>query len=508
MSGIESIGNRINKLVISFLILFYLLSPALLHAGTSANLALKSWVYDYLERLEARGFIKSGILSTKPISRLEGRRLVDEALSLWNGLPDTEKEEMQEVYIMLNKLYREFSGELTSQGYFTPIDTAYLRYLYSDNTPDHLTTNNNGDILTKEQNVRIGISSALELLDYVSFYYNPEIRVRQNDWKVISGYGLLSIHNVDLVIGREPIWWGPGHHGALLMTNNAQPFDMVRLTSQSPFLLPWIFRWLGQFKPTLFVTQLEENRDYPHAKLMGMRLDFRTLSSFRFALSRVIMFGGEGRKGLTISDWFNILIANDNTEHGWTSSDIDNNQIMSLDFSVVINGLDRSLPFEGLKIYGEIGAEDSSGNGWPTERAYLAGLFVEEPAFFPNTSMRIEWATTAKNKKYSAWYTHGIYSTGYRYKGRIIGHHMGADAEDIFARLEHSVGRGTKIGIEADIERKDIHAESTGKRIWVGLDLRYMLRDTIDIGAGYGVEDFNDGGSASSVAWSTINWEF
>lgn len=492
------------------IIISFILYPFIVNAGTAPNTPLNSRIYNYLDILDARGFIKTGILSTKPFSRVEVRRLTDEALNTWNSLPDNKKNEMPDIRLMLAELDNELSepkAKDSSYIFLKPVDTAYLRYTFSDDNPDYFNANNNGDVIKAGSNVRAGISSDLRFGSSVSFYLNPEFRGREggSEGEVITGYGLLNAANFELVIGREPLWWGPGYHGSFLLTNNARPLDMIRLTSQSPFILPWLLRGLGEFKPTLFVTQLEEKRDYPHAKVMGMRFDFRPMQSFRFALSRVIMFGGEGRKGLTISDWFNILIANDNTEHGWESSDIDNNQIMSLDFSLMINRLNRSWPFSGMKIYGEIGAEDSSGNGWPKEKAFLAGIFVDEPFLLDNTSVRLEWATTAVNTGYNAWYAHGRYTSGYTYEGRILGHHMGADAEDIFARVEYFPVRSVRIGLETDYERVRVHADTPDNRTWSGFDVMYRLTDNLGISAGYGLEDVSD---ASHVIWLQMAQEF
>ena len=493
---IKDYPRKFLTIIIYLIFIFSLLYPVIANAGTAPDIPLNSRIYDYLDRLETTGFIKSSIISTRPFSRSEGRRLTGEAMRTWDSLPDNKKNEMQDIRLILDMLDREFSGP--------SVDTVYLKYTYSDDRPDYLNTNNNGDDIKAGHNVRAGISTDLRLGDNISFYFNPEFRGREGgtEGEVIAGYGLLNAGNAELVIGREPLWWGPGYHGSLLLTSNAMPLDMIRLTSQNPVILPWIFKGLGRLKPTFFVAQLEENRDFPHAKLMGMRLDFRPLSSFRFALSRVIMFGGEGRKGLTISDWFNILIANDNTEHSWSGSDIDNNQIISVDFSFMLNGPGRSLPFGGMKLYAEIGAEDSSGNGWPKEKAFLAGMSVDEPAFIDNTSFRLEWATTAVNTKYNAWYTHGQYSSGYTYKGRIIGHHMGADSEDIFARIEYSPDSSMRIGLETDFERAGVHADPPDKRTWTGVDVMYQLSDNLGISAGYGVEDVSD---ASHVIWLKLD---
>lgn len=490
--------------------LLYVFHPPSLEARTSPDIPVGSWVYGYFEGLEAQGLIKTGLLSTKPFSRIEGARLLEEALVVWNALPESQQKKMRSTRRMLKRLGREFRGDLTYHGYLKPLDTVYVKYLYSERTPDHLNTNNNGDILGEDHNLRSGISSALKLWDSLSFYIHPEYRGGEDlsEGKIIEGYGILNIRNLEIELGREPMWWGPGIHGDLLLTDNAKPFDMVRLTSQTPFLLPWVFSKIGPFKPTWFLTELEEDRDFPHAKLMGFRLDFRPRPSFRFALSRVIQFDGEGRKGLTAGDWIKILLADDKTEHS-PGSGLDNNNIMSLDFSLAVNRLDSrpgwAFPFYGLKLYGEMGAEDSSGNGWPKERAYLAGVFISDPLFLDDTNLRVEWATTAENTKHGAWYTHGVYTSGYRYEGRIIGHHMGGDSEDLFARLEHFTPGGIRMGVETDIERRGVHDPDTDKRTWIGLDITYPVLESLDVSVGYGFENHDE---SSHSVWTEMRWDF
>jgi len=46
--------------------------------------------------------------------------------------------------------------------------------------------------------------------------------------------------NLELEVGRDSLWWGPGYNGALLMTNNARPFDLVKLSNAYPYRIPWI----------------------------------------------------------------------------------------------------------------------------------------------------------------------------------------------------------------------------------------------------------------------------
>lgn len=490
---------------IPILITFILSTAYPVLARTYVDIPVGSWVYEYFERLETLGLIKSGILSSRPFSRIEGARLTAEVRENWNSLSKEERENRRDVSYILARLEGEFRGDIIRWGYFKPVDTFYVRYLYNENEPDHLNTNNNGDKFHKGDNTRLGISSTLKLGDLISFYVNPEFRDSKgtSEWFVLQGYATLGVYNADIIAGRESMWWGPGVHGSFLLSNNAEPLDMIRVTSRFPFLLPWFFKKLGPFKPTIFLTELEKDRAIPEAKLLGMRFDFKPRPFFRFALSRVIMFDGKGRKGLTLSDWLKILIADDTAEH--SNSPINNNNILSLDFSLIFGRPENFLSiYDGLKIYGEIGAEDSSGNGWPKERAYMAGLFIVSPVRLNSTSLRIEWASTALNTKHNAWYTHGVYASGYTYKGNIMGHHIGADGEDIYARLEYNPGR-FKGGLEIDRERKGLHSTGKTKRTWIGLDLSYYLWDMIGLETGYGIEKI--GGETFFSIWTGLRWD-
>ena len=98
---------------------------------------------------------------------------------------------------------------------------------------------------------------------------------------LLKGYGKLSPWNVEIEAGRDSLWFGQGYHGTLLMTNNAFPLNLVKISNPNPTLLPWIFQYLGPFKYTVFVSWMEEHRDHPHCNLGGLRLNFKPLANQR-----------------------------------------------------------------------------------------------------------------------------------------------------------------------------------------------------------------------------------
>ncbi|MBI5491856.1 MAG: hypothetical protein HY893_02860 [Deltaproteobacteria bacterium] len=486
--------------------------PALVHAA-AIDIPLDDAAYPDFERLEVKGLVKSGIFSTKPLSRQEAARLANEAE---NEHQAAGKGDYQAGSI-IKRLSDRFKNDAGGAGPATcvkPLERAYFKYLYADNgAPFFPSVNNRGDFFKEGSNLRAGIWSSAKLFDTVSVFLNPEYRLDAGGSRgeLVAGYARLNLGNLVLLAGRDSMWWGSGAHGTLLMTDNAKPFDMVKVTSERPFLLPWVFGRLGLFRPTLFLTRLEKDRGFPHPNLLGMRLDFKPTERLQFGVSRVFMFGGEGRRSLSLSDWGKVFIASDSAEH--SGSPIDGNQIASIDASYVYVNRGRHLPFSGVKIYTEWGAEDSSGDTkTPTGRANIYGAYIDEPFRLKELDLRVEWANTARSQRYGPqWYYHGTYYPGYKYEGAFIGHHMGGDSRDLFTRVQYHATPDVTVGAEADLEWTRVHSADHGKRKWLGSDIVMRSGKGAVVKAGAGVEDLSDPldrrGTTVS-AWLGASWDF
>lgn len=500
------------EVVLSFwkkacLALFFALSISA-SCSAGADIPIGSYAYDDFELLEIKGLLKSGVLSTKPFSRSEGARLLTEAMVGWDMLPEEEKVR-NTAWVAIRRLKRELGTQAIREGaYIDPIGEPYFKFVYSDGLPRFLNVNNNGDSYVKGLNFRTGVSPEGGFSG-LSLALAPEYRVDEDDSRVEFryGYAMLRLAGAELIAGKEPMWWGQGYHGTLLLTDNAKPFDVVRLTSTNPFLLPWIFSWLGPLKPTVFLARLEKERDFPRANLLGMRFDFKPTPGFRFGLSRVIMFGGEGRKSLSLSDWVDVLVASDSAEH--SDSPTNGNQLVAVEASYLYVNKGGFLPFSGMKVYAEWGAEDSSGDTKsPTGLANIYGAYIDEPFRIQSADLRVEWANTARNARYGPlWYTHGVYTTGYRHEGRFIGHHMGTDAQDLFIRAQYRL-EDAVIGAEYDQERTGIHGTSEAEVRWVGLDASYFYKK-LTLRGGVGRSDNRNGRSDDGPAgWASVTFDF
>lgn len=107
---------------------------------------------------------------------------------------------------------------------------------------------------------------------------------------------------------------------------------------------------------------------------------------------------------------------------------------------------------------------------------------------FERIGFRAEYATTHVSGYQDVWYTHGIYGTrAYTYKGRIIGHHMGTDSEDIFLEASYLIPeRGGKISVSYDMEEHNLSGAVREKKDEANLKVSFKLMKNMDLSALYG----------------------
>ncbi len=97
------------------------------------------------------------------------------------------------------------------------------------------------------------------------------------------------------------------------MSNNARPVPEIALDRavSKPFETKWL-SWLGPWRLTTFVGQMEGSRDdYAHPVFWGMRVSARPLDGLEISLERTAQLCGEGRS-CTWNDFWNMFTGNDN----------------------------------------------------------------------------------------------------------------------------------------------------------------------------------------------------
>ena len=256
--------------------------------------------------------------------------------------------------------------------------------------------------------------------------------------KVRGDNSLLGVTLGNFVLGAGTLdrWWGPGWDGSLILSSNARPIPALTLDRRftGPFETPWL-RWLGPWDLSVAWGRLESAREVPRARFFGMRVAFRPLSSLEIGLSRTAQWCGEGRP-CGFDTFLDLLAGRDNRgDAGVGAENEPGNQMAGADFRWSL------APF-GLPIafYGQLVGEDEAG-GLPSRLLAQAGL---EGLGDAGERWSYRWFGEVvdtscgfyeSDDNFDCAYHHGTYRTGYRYRGRAIGHGADNDARLVTAGL-------------------------------------------------------------------------
>lgn len=482
-------------------------------ALSSVNVPLDHWSYEALDKLEGFGLIHSNIYNTRPYTRLEVARLINEAL---NTDLYKKKKLPPLVNYLLEKFQREFKTELGDidlesakpSSFLKPVQEAQARYVYVDGEPRRFTgfpkdpnfkinatdgtplfPNNEGVNYTGHNNFSLQFASSARIWDIFSLYAEPIFIFRENAVNVDNardveadlhtGYAKVSSWNVEIEAGRDTMWWGQGYHGTLLLSNNAAPLDMLKLSNPNPSILPWYFSYLGLFKYTIFCARLEENRDFPHALLGGAHFAFKPHPLFELGVTGTLLFGGEGASNPSVP--------------GSTGQE---DGLMSVDARL-------RLPFlRNAELYAEYGGEDTQGTRWYEfmfrDVAYILGIYFPTICDDGRTDLRIEYANNAFKQgdqgHVGFWYGHGQYTSGYTFERMILGHAMGPDASDFFVRATHYITDKWRVGIDYDNTENGLTLnKGVVERVnSAGADITYDINAWLSISGRYAYGDISN----------------
>lgn len=314
------------------------------------------------------------------------------------------------------------------------------------------------------QPLEASVSLATDTLPFRSFGYQPREQFETSlstSWLSERTYGKINLSYVDsdaegnrfrldgssfavaignwsAAIDRIDRWWGPGWDGSLILSNNARPIPAVSLTriDDKPIDFP-VLRWIGPWSATTFMGQLDNDegeRDGSNARLFGLRVDFSPLGGdwLDIGLSRTAQWAGDGRPG-GLSTFWKALIGEDNRVPGSnvTEENEPGNQLAGIDYRLKFGNVNFAQ-------YGQGVGEDEQGF-LPDAIMLLFGAetWGELPSLNATWRTYFEWADTRAghirgvrgrpNRAFNVAYNHGIYRSGYRYKGRSMGHAMDGD---------------------------------------------------------------------------------
>ena len=304
--------------------------------------------------------------------------------------------------------------------------------------------------------------------------------------------------------GKISTWYGPGRHGALILTNNAAPYPGVRVHNPEPILPPAPFSFLGALQYDIFAARMEKKEQFSHSLLVGTRLAARPSRWFEVGLSRAMHYGGEGRSN-GIGEFFTNFFGDDDPPDS-------SNSLYGFDLTL-------TLPFPSCPVqaYWERAGEGRGHVGsiflpWSDRWANLYGLYLPRIFRFFRLDLRVEYADNESGEAGDDnWYAHPAYP--HRYRGEILGHPMGGNAKDWFVESRYhlrpdsyagiSYERVMRYGPDAGGERRSI--VSAGIVAWLSESWRGEARASWNRVTDEGGITGRDGTDVS--AWVALSWQ-
>ncbi|SDD79723.1 capsule assembly Wzi family protein [Sporomusa acidovorans] len=485
----------------------------------SPNVPLTSPLYGYIEKFDGMGYLTSMPNGTKPYTRMQMAQWLIEiqAESRKRPLPpymadmekELEKELTAEVQILsgekadLSLELREVQLELgTYHG-----DT--VGYRKGDAGPrasyQPLNGNNNGYRYGQNGNVIAQaqlfgkISPDMVIALEPRFSYDED---QQGEAALTSGYVKTRINGMGVQLGKDPVFWGHGATGSLILGNNMTPLTSIKLSNLEPYTSNGFFRFLGEMNFTAMYSELESNRtklsanEVDNPSFVAMRGTFTPQRNFTFGLSFTSMVGGNGHS-LSSGDYRDWLLGRnaDAAADKW-------NNIAGLDFKL------RLPKWNGVQVYGELYGEDQA-NYMPSKVAERVGVYIPKLNNDGTWDMKVEYAHTS-----NWWYNHQLYTNGYVYKGDIIGDPLGHDSNQYYVKVGRYLDTNSQISLNVNFVTMDRSAvvSQTIKSGWLAYQTK--LRESVFLDSQLGIARINNAGFVSGhedtnyFAGVSVRWQY
>lgn len=454
-------------------------------ALSSPNIPLDSPIYLYLEKLSGFGLISTDVKGIRPFSRAEAARLVKEAEG---RAAATDRAPLAEE--LLDRLRELLPRELTYYGRedaaptfdYDLVKTARLRYVYLDGAPRSyfravhdpgndgvfgigsglrpatpypnpvqqrgtegtpLFENNNGVVYRDGNNLDLRGSADAYFGSIATATIEPMLlwseESDQATLRLNRGYVKVGGKGLELEVGRDENWLGPGYRGAITQTNNARNFDLVKISS--PELLTTKYLW--DLKYSLIFSRFEKtvtDGQERHPYFFGGKLAMKPLNDLEFGINLGRQVGGPG-----VNNSFGDIVRG---MVGGTSDDNSN----------TIAGFDLRLRLPWLRnteLYGEFSGEDSAAF-WPIVESYVAGFYIPRLTDSGEDDLRFEYFRGNR-----ILYANGTFPGGYLRHDLPIGHSQGGATQDFFLRYSHWFSVRNNLALEAFHTRRGDYGRMT-----------------------------------------------
>lgn len=439
----------------------------------SPYVPLDSWVYPALERLIALGYVQSNVLGMRPWTRMTCARMLEDAA---DKFPEGGDEgEAGKIYAALTA---EFSTETSrldgAANIGARVESVYTRTMGITGTPlrdgynfGQTIVNDYGRPYWTGFNNVTGVTADAEA-GPVSLYvrgeyqhapampsYSPQVQAAVaaangvpllangtaefNRLRLLDSMASININNVQISFGNQSAWLGPGESGSFLMSNNAEPFPMVRIDDLAPHKIPGLSRILGPFRAESFLGQLSGHHwEYcivstcqlanptlhvvgpsivPQPFIHGEKISFQPTPNLEFGMGITAMFGGPGLP-VTFGNFFRTYYVHSNT-----AANNPGKRISVADFTYRIPRLRDWLTF-----YLDSLVVDEVSPIGSTRANVNPGIYMPRIPKIPNLEFRAEGVNESVTKEFTpgfVYYDERRFRDGYTNNGNLMGSPFG-----------------------------------------------------------------------------------
>jgi hypothetical protein len=240
--------------------------------------------------------------------------------------------------------------------------------------------------------------------------------------------------NLAVMVGRDYLFFGQGNTAGLTTSLNPRAIDQVRIASDRPFVLPWLFRHAGPMHGTVMLGDLGQNQFFPHTRFFGYKVSARPHRAFEIGASLTEQVGGQGAPGGTFlqkaGDAFPLLDALFLHRNFLFS-----NKFVAVDIRYTIPKV------RGVQFYAEGAFDDFDlrrvRSVFTEDAGYVWGLSSSCFRECGPVRASIEYHVTGVR-----YYTHGWFRGGYTVDDMLIGDPLGPRGKAAYGTLE--VDRGDR----------------------------------------------------------------
>ncbi|HET9424524.1 MAG TPA: capsule assembly Wzi family protein [Gemmatimonadaceae bacterium] len=421
-----------------------MLLPAGAIAQSTQNVSPDDPVYGFIDRLVAARLVDTVAVGQRPMSRRAVGHMLGEARARlgadtgWIGSRLAEYASLypveQQRAPMLQAMSVEgTSAESPSRG-IEPDGNGAIRVALNP-----LLGNQLGRVYVDGQTGSYSISQSLGVTRWLALELMPRLVLLdarggdvRADGRIEQLYARALFRNAAVLVGRDYLYLGQGNSAGLISSLNPRGIDQVRLSSDRPFVLPWLLRHAGPIQAMATLGDAGRNQYFPHTRFFAYKVTARPHRRFEIGTGLSEHVGGEGAPGGTFGqkagDAFPLLDALFLHRNFLFS-----NKLVSVDLRYTIPGL------RGVQFYAEGAFDDFDmrrvRSVFTEDAGYVWGLSAS--CFRECGPLRVSTEYHVTGLRY---YTHGGFRDGYTVDGQIIGDQLGPRGKAGYGTVEWDRG--------------------------------------------------------------------